>query len=593
MDRDTIVGLALSAGLFIAYISYSQRQHKREEQQKQQIVVASREKNPSRFDNRANQPEYFFKHNVLANKFTTPTSSKKRTLENKDIKVVFDTNGGRIHQVFLKNKVDYKENPVQLVSENTRTGFKFKFFHSVISTDHLIFEIDEKNSDDKKISFFCDLGDDRIIRQVYGLNDEGFVVDHRWHFENSNKYNEREIIHFFWEGSFLRQELDRDYCAKRTTINYLTADDKFDGFNEVTTKEQKEIFSNLKWVALQQRFFTIGIDGFGSFSNVHCALRPSFDPNRLKDVDISANVVDHRNKSHSGTQGGIRYYFGPNDYKSLKNFADQFDRNLYLGFPVARQINEYLFLPITNFLHQYVNNVIWLIFVLVIVMKLLILPLGWKSYVSMIQMSILNPMLTELQARYKDKPDVFQLEQMKLLKELGVSPLGGCIPMLLQWPIFIAMFTLIPNIDIFRHQSFLWVKDWSSYDSICSLPFSIPLYGNHVSLFAILMTVSSVLSSVFSSKSVPQDPQQSQAQMKFLHYFLPITFLLIMNNLPAALTFYYFLSNLFQILQQYIVRKFVDEESLRNKMEERRKRSSHGPSFNKKIQEIIDLQKNN
>lgn len=173
---------------------------------------------------------------------------------------------------------------------------------------------------------------------------------------------------------------------------------------------------------------------------------------------------------------------------------------------------------------------------------------------------------------------------------MGVSPLGGCLPILLQMPILIAMYHLIPNLTFFRNQSFLWVQDWSSFDSLFTLPFNIPLYGNHVSLFALLMAASSVIFSL--ANSTPSSSDQMKTQMKFMNYFLPITFLLVANTFPAALNLYYLLSNLISVLQQYFTSKFLNDEKIKKKLEERRmKIKNSGSSFNKKIQQIIDMQK--
>ena len=209
----------------------------------------------------------------------------------------------------------------------------------------------------------------------------------------------------------------------------------------------------------------------------------------------------------------------------------------------------------------------------------------------MAEMRLLNPTLTLLQEKYKNQPEVLQLEQMKLYQEMGISPLGGCLPLLLQMPILIAMFTLIPNLNCFRQQGFLWVQDWSSFDSICNLPFNIPLYGDHISLFALLMTLSSILFTTMNNKSTPTNPQMGM-QMKFMNYFLPATFLLIMNSFPAALNLYYLFSNLTSVLQQFLTSKFMDDEKIKKKLEERKmKIKNGGSSFNEKIQQIIDLQK--
>lgn len=598
MDRDKIVGGVLALGLFFSYVWYSQRyqQPTKNVQQTVQISDKKYDNYNSNFDDRSlnnvNTEEIFFKNTFFADKFINAESSQKVAIENKDLKVIFDTNGGKIYDVTLKNEINAQKLPVQLVSGNNgSTGFSFKFRGGNINTNDLIFNVDQENSDSKKITFVCDLGNEKIIQQIYSLEDNGFVVNHKWNFVNSNQYCDNNDINFIWKNVLLAQENDRDYCQKKTTINYLTSNDKFKGLNEATSKPQSIQVKSMKWLAMRQRFFTIGIDGFDNFKNASLTLTPNNDERFLKNVDINVQIFDENSNSSKNIGGDIRYYFGPNNYKSLQNFAPSFDKNLYLGGFIVRQINEYCFLPLINFLHNYVSNVIILIFLLAVVLKLLILPFTYKSSIAMAEMRLLNPTLTLLQEKYKDKPEMLQLEQMKLYQEMGVSPLGGCLPLLLQMPIIIAMFTLIPNITYFRQQSFLWVRDWASFDSICNLPFHILLYGDHISLFAILMTLSSVLFTAMNNKSAPSNPQMGM-QMKFMNYFLPVTFLLVMNSFPAALNLYYLFSNLLSLLQQYLTSKFIDDEKIKQKLEARKiKIKNGGSSFNEKIQHIIDMQK--
>ena len=598
MDKDKIIGGVLAIGLFISYVVYSQKRQKQIQDNSQQTVAVAEKK----FDNynsdfgkknfeSVKEEEVSLKDTFFYDKFATAKTSEKISLENKDLKIVFDNNGGRIYDVILKNEVDKDNNPVQLISgKNGASGFCFKYQDNLINTNDLVFTVDKENSDEKRISFVCDLGEGKIIKQVYRLDDEGFVVDHRWNFFNINQYFDSNEINFVWNNVLLNQEKDRDYCSKKTTINYLTSDNKFDGFNEYSPKPQSAQIASLKWVAMRQRFFTIGIDGLNSFRNTSLTLTPNNDKRFLKNVDVFAQISEPNGVSLKDMSGDIHYYFGPNNYSDLKKFAFKFDKNLYLGGFIVRPINEYCFLPVINFLHNHIGDLILLIFLLALVVKLLILPFTLKSNIAMAEMRLLNPTLTLLQEKYKDQPEVLQLEQMKLYQEMGVSPLGGCLPILLQMPILFAMYHLIPNLTFFRNQSFLWVQDWSSFDSLFTLPFNIPLYGNHVSLFALLMAASSVIFSL--ANSTPSSSDQMKTQMKFMNYFLPITFLLVGNSFPAALNLYYLISNLISVLQQYFTSKFLNDDKIKKKLEERRmKIKNSGSSFNKKIQQIIDMQK--
>ncbi|MDR2402236.1 MAG: membrane protein insertase YidC [Cytophagales bacterium] len=597
MDRDKIVGGILSVVLFAGYIFYSQHYQQQVKNYKPTIEVAEKkfDNYDSKFESEGlkenSKEEVFFKNTFFSNKFVTAETSQKNSIENESLKIIFDTNGGKIFDVFLKNEVDGKKSPVKLVAgENGSTGFSFKFQNKIINTNDLVFAVDQENSDSKKITFVCDLGEERSIKQSYQLEEKGFVVEHCWNFFNSNQYFDANAINFVWNNVLLTQENDRDYCQKKTTINYLTSKDKFDGFSEASPKIQSAQIPAVKWIALKQRFFTIGIDGLDNFRNASLTLTPNNNEKFLKDVNIDVQISELNGNSSKNMGGKIRYFFGPKNYSSLKNFSYKFDQNLYLGWIIVRQVNEYCFLPLINFLHNYVSEVILLIFLLVLMVKLLIFPFTYKSNIAMAEMRLLNPTLTLLKEKYKDQPEVLQVEQMKLYQEMGISPLGGCLPLLLQMPIIIAMLNLIPNINCFRGKGFLWVQDWSSFDSICNLPFHVPIYGDHVSLFALLMTLSSISFSIMNSKSA-SGPQMGM-QMKFMNYFLPATFLFAMNSLPAALNLYYLFSNLTALLQQFLTSKFMDDEKIKKKLEERKRKGKNGGnSFNEKIQHIIDSQK--
>jgi YidC/Oxa1 family membrane protein insertase len=236
---------------------------------------------------------------------------------------------------------------------------------------------------------------------------------------------------------------------------------------------------------------------------------------------------------------------------------------VYFGWPIVRIINRYFIVNVFHFLEKFISNYGIIIIILVLLIRVLLLPLSYKSYISLAKTKVLQPEIEEIKARNGDDMAKVQQEQMKLYQQVGVNPLSGCIPVLLQMPILLALFSLFPNLIELRQKEFLWSSDLSTYDSIATLPFAIPFYGSHVSLFTILMTISSVAYAYFNNQvSTIQGP------MKSLQYIMPIMFMFILNSLPAGLTFYYFVSNVISIGQQVIIRKFVDESKIRRVLEE-------------------------
>jgi YidC/Oxa1 family membrane protein insertase len=266
--------------------------------------------------------------------------------------------------------------------------------------------------------------------------------------------------------------------------------------------------------------------------------------------------------------GDFTFFFGPNNYQILKKIAPGFSNNVYLGWGIFSWFNKFLIIPIFNFLENYIANYGIIIMILVLIIKIMLSPLSYKSYVSMAKTKVLKPELDIIREKHEGDMQKIQAEQMQLYQKVGINPLSGCIPMLLQLPILLAMFNFFPNSIELRQESFLWADDLSTYDSIMNLPFHIPAYGSHVSLFTLLMTASTILYTWSNSQMTT-----IQGPMKTIQYVMPIMFLFFLNSYSSGLTFYYFVSNIVTFGQQAIIRKFVDEDKIRAVLEENKKRN--------------------
>ena len=293
---------------------------------------------------------------------------------------------------------------------------------------------------------------------------------------------------------------------------------------------------------------------------------------------------NHLDKERFNTQ----MYLGPLSYKGLSAYNLDLEKQIPLGwsFFLLAWINRFIIIPVFDFLSTFISNYGLIILILTIFIKLITLPFTYKSYLSTAKMRILKPELDEIKAKAGGDATKSQEETMKLYKKAGVSPFGGCIPMLLQFPILIAMFRFFPSSIELRQQGFLWAHDLSTYDSIYSLPFTIPAYGSHVSLFTILMTISTILYTRMNNSMTPQ-----QAELKWMSYIMPIFFLGFFNNYAAGLSYYYFLSNVITFGQQYIFRKLIDEKKLIARIEENKKKTGNNVKKSKWQQRLEDIQK--
>ncbi|MDX5437204.1 MAG: membrane protein insertase YidC, partial [Pontibacter sp.] len=392
---------------------------------------------------------------------------------------------------------------------------------------------------------------------------------------------------FTWSDKLKQLERDLKQNRSKSTINYATVEDGFDKLSISETEEKLTVEEPLKWVANKQNFFTAGIIAGDQFSGA--TMTATVDPADTSVVKtLASQILIPAKDVVSGNGGEFMFYFGPNDYKILKHIGNDFDSNLDLGWGIFSYVNKWLIIPAFDFLENYIGSYGIIIMLLVLYIKTILFPLTYKSYVSMAKMKVLKPEIDAIKERNDGDMQKTQMETMKLYQEMGVNPLSGCIPMLLQIPILFAMFNFFPNSIELRQEPFLWATDLSTYDVFAMLPFTIPFYGNHVSMFTLLMTASTIL----YTWSNNQINSSMQGPMKFYSYLMPVIFMFVLNSFPAGLSFYYFVSNLVTFGQQAGIRYFVDEKKIRTRLEENKhkikeKKQKGGPSFAERMQEAM------
>ncbi len=338
----------------------------------------------------------------------------------------------------------------------------------------------------------------------------------------------------------------------------------------------------MKWVAIKQKFFISAIFAKNNFSSGSIAT--SFNPTdssvtKKAEVNLSFPV-----ETIAAKQARFSYYFGPNDHKITKDIAEGFSRNVYLGWPPVIWVNKFLLMPIFDFLQTFISNFGIIIVLLGLFMKILLLPLSYKSYMGMAKMKLLKPELDTIKEKNGDNMAQAQQDQMKLYQQAGVNPFSGCIPLILQIPILFSLLYLFPNSIDLRQQPFLWADDLSTYDSIIQLPFVVPFgYGSHVSLFVLLMTASQLIYTWQNSQLT-----SVQGPMKSMQYVMPVIFMVFLNSFSAGLSFYYFISNLITFAQQAIIKKFVDEDKIMAIMDENKRKAASGTSKKSKFMSKLE-----
>jgi len=373
-----------------------------------------------------------------------------------------------------------------------------------------------------------------------------------------------------WKMYMPQQEKGRQNEENYSTIKYKFFQDDVDGLPLRQTKEnvKRDITTKLSWIAFQDQFFSsiiITSDYFlnASVSSTRTVASNKFMRNYTSEVGIPFG---------SGTTNSVnmKLYYGPNSITILKKEGLQLEKIVFLGKNIIGWISRFAIIPIFNWLNHFIKNFGLIILILTIIIKVVLFPLTFKSYQSQAKMQVLKPMVEELGKKFPKKEDAMKKQQatMDLYKRAGVNPMGGCLPMLLQMPILFAMFRFFPVSIELRQEHFLWATDLSTYDSILKLPFMIPMYGNHVSLFTLLMTASTLL----TMKMTGSSPGSDQPGMKMMMYMMPIMFMLILNNFSAGLTYYYFLANMLTYAQNMISKRFINADAVLATLEENKKK---------------------
>lgn len=554
MDKNSISGIVLIMAMLLGYQYFFAP--KETAQPKKEVVAAKPTKATTKTDS------------ALAVVADSSVQVKEQlyTLENENLRVTLSNFGGKLVSVQLKNYKSYKnytlgkkDGIVLFDAQKDLFDVEIPTNGKKLSLGKLVYQVVQSKN---QVSFTSTLPNGKNIVQSYQLPESVYELAYSIDAKaiapelTGNEY----FIH--WKENVTQTEKDAQE-ERKATINYLlTEDEEFDYLSENPTSVTNENLSqSLQWVSFKKKYFLAGLVPQGTlFTKANLTATPNpTDTIAIKTLD--AQLVAPMGDLSSG-KSSFKFYFGPNDYSIVKNVAPSFSKNVKLSYDFLLPITKYIFVPLFGFLESIIFNYGLLIIVLVLIIKTALLPLTYKSYVSMAKTRILAPEIAAIKEKIGDDPARVQQETMKLYGEVGVNPLSGCIPVLATMPVLMAVFMLFPNLINLRQESFLWAEDLSTYDSILNLPFNIPFYGSHISLFCLLMTVSQLAYGYYNNQITPDQPGQP-INMKMMAYVTPVIFMFVMNSFPAGLSFYYFISNLVTIGQQLAIRKFVNEDKIK------------------------------
>lgn len=510
-------------------------------------------------------------------------------VENNEVKIFFSNKGGKVKKVLLKKYLTSDKQPLYIFDETNNSMILSATVAGRPTDLYSLFYIPTiaKLKDSSVVTYTLQIGDNQFVKHSYTLPAKGYAVNYKAEIVGLDQVIENKPLVFDWTQNLPHTENDDVQSRDRSTVNFYSIAGDFDNLTEASKGIEEEVVNEpLKWISLKQKFFNSGIIAQHGISKAVVTATPPTDSTGVKILQAKMTIPIENFKNGKGQ---FKYYFGPTNSEDLKGVAEGYEKNLYLGYPVIREFNRYVVLPLFSFLERFISNYGVIIIILGIMVKLLLLPLSFKSQVSMAKMRVMKPELDELKTLYPDDMQKQQSEQMKLYQKVGINPLSGCVPVLLSMPVLLAMFSFFPNAIELRQQGFLWASDLSTYDAPFHLPFTIPFYGSHVSIFTLLMTLSTLALTFFNNQMTT-----AQGPMKSVSYIMPVVFMFVLNSFPAGLSFYYLVSNILSIAQQKVMQQFVDEDKIKHQLEQNRKKNASGTSTSGKskwMQRVEDAMK--
>ncbi|MFN4977138.1 MAG: membrane protein insertase YidC [Bacteroidota bacterium] len=598
-DKNSVIGITLLAFLFIGYF-YFTRQGQIELEAKQKHMADSlaalqpaAEKMAVAIDTASPQSTQVLTAQVGSMVQKGNAVETTHVLENELVKITLTNRGARPHAVELKKYKSTDSNAVQL---NASAFNKISYLintgnNETASTDDLYFESGEvKKAADGSSSIAFSLRDSsgKSIIHYYTLTPNAYSLQWELQVKGAEKLFSQNKINLVWQVQADQQELDIQ-TEKRETQLGLYDENGYDYFT-MSDGLSKSWESGLKWLSIKQKFFNTTLIADQGFS--HVDINCKMPPDSLKIVSQAVANMQVNLPATSATNLSFKYFTGPNDFQILKSQNIELENIVNLGqgvYAFVKYINRWIVMPVFDFIQKYALNYGLAIALLTIFIRLLTYPLIYSSYVSGAKMKALRPELDAIKAKYEGDQQAFSMEQMKLYRSAGVNPLGGCIPGLLQIPIFFALYAYFnANIDL-RGVSFWWSKDLSSFDAVFKWGFNIPGLGSHLSMFTILAVVTNLLIALYSMNSTP-DP--GNPALKYMPYIFPVMLLGIFNGLPSALTWYYTVSNVITLVMQFVIQKYIiDHGKILAEIESNKKKPKEKSKWQERFEQMQETQK--
>lgn len=598
MDKNTIIGFVLIAAVLIGFSYFSrpsQEEIERIQHYNDSVAVAQQQAEAAKAVEKSEPVVAKVDSSAL---FAISSQGEVRNvvIENNLLKLEVSNKGGYIADAVLKKYNDQQGKPLTLFGgDDIYFNFKLNGDKTTYSSNNYYFTPVESTDTTVTMRWYADA--QSYVDFKYALSNNSYIV--RFSISPVNMGDklstENKYIDINWVQYARQQERSAKFENRYAELMYRTVDGDVDNLS-VAGSDNEEIEGLTQWIGYKNQFFSTAWICDNGFSNTKVE-SIMLDENKgyLKKYTTNTRIdFDASN----GKTADMLFYIGPNHYNTMKDVDDQLNKDyelnrlVNLGWVLIRWVNRFFTIPIFDWLSSKGMSMGLILLIMTVIVKLVVLPFQYKSFMSTAKMKALKPEIDKINAKYPNQEDAMrkQQETMALYSRYGVSPMGGCLPMLLQLPIIFALFMFVPSAIELRQQSFLWADDLSAYDALISWNAHVPLIGNHISLFCLLMSVTNILNTYYMQKhQQPMQQQEGMAFMKWFMYLMPIMFIFILNDYPAGLNYYYFLSTIFSIIIMIIMDKTLDKEKLRAKLEANMKENMKNPARKSSFMQRLEM----
>jgi YidC/Oxa1 family membrane protein insertase len=601
MDKNTVIGMVLLAVLFFAFFWYTNKQQQAIAVQQKHIADSTAKANATKISPEQKAAAYAdslhrdsLSKLTAAGNFTRAANGQEQltVVETDLIKAIFSNKGGSLKSVELKkyNSLDSTHKVILSGGPDDKLGYSINTGkNQSAETSSLFFDAPQlnKNADGTQTLTYAlnDSGVQSITHQ-YIIHAGSYMIDWNIMLDGANGLLENNSLNLHWSVLTHQEQIARGYETQQSNLSYH--DEEGYDYNSTYSGLSKTFERPVDWFSIKQQFFNTTLLAKNKFAAGE--VKVAALPDSLPELFNSTASMKIQVPAASRVTIPLQLYYGPNDYYTLKQYNIGMENIVNLGtgiYAFAKYINRWIIMPVFNFFAQFISVYGWVIALLTLFIRLITSPLVYRSYLSGAKMRALRPELDRLKKKYPEQ-QAYAMEQMKLFREAGVSPLGGCMPALLQIPIFFALYSFFGSEITLRGQDFLWAKDLSSYDVLVNLPFSGDTF-NHISLFTLTAVATSFLISVYN---MAMTPQQDNPAMKYMPYIFPFVLLFVFNKLPSALTWYYTVSNIITLGIQFVIMNYIiDHDKILAQIDAKRKEPKKQSKFAERYSQMMEQQK--